>query len=227
MPPQQISRWHEFGAQLAFERACCDFILAAAARAIGAQGAFRIVLAGGNTPRDIYQRLSAADADWFAWHVYFGDERCLPADDAGRNSWMARSVWLDRVAIPATQVHAIAAELGPEAGAEQYRQVLAPLGEFDLVLLGLGEDGHTASLFPGGAWEQAANWPDVITLHDAPKPPPQRISLSPARLSRTALAMYLVSGESKLEAVLQWRAGAAIPASRICPAAGVDVFWRA
>lgn len=82
-------------------------ILDAAGRAIERRGRFLIVLAGGNTPRDIYRMLRAADTDWSRWQVYFGDERCLPADDAERNSRMAADAWLDHVPIPQHQVHAI------------------------------------------------------------------------------------------------------------------------
>jgi 6-phosphogluconolactonase len=137
---------------------------------------------------------------------------------------MACAAWLGRVAIPDRQIHPIPAELGPEAAAESYTNDLAGIGEFDLVLLGLGEDGHTASLFPGGAWGSAAALPPVIPVHDAPKPPPQRVSLSPERLSRARNVLYMVGGENKREAVENWRAGADLPASRVCPADGVDVF---
>lgn len=220
----QTSRWHEFNDSTAFEQATSRYILAAAQRAIAARGAFRVVLAGGNTPRDIYHTLCTADTDWSAWHIYFGDERCLPADHPERNSSMARGVWLDHVTVPVRQIHVIPAELGPETAAADYARELAGIGDFDLVLLGLGEDGHTASLFPGGAWEYARAWPDVLPVLDAPKPPPHRVSLSPGRLSHAVQVMFLVSGESKHEAITKWRAGFAIPASRICPAGGVDIF---
>jgi 6-phosphogluconolactonase len=224
MQTVQICRWHDYDNQASFEQIAVDFILEAARQAIAARGIFRIVLAGGDTPRSIYRRLCDADTDWTAWHVYFGDERCLPASDSERNSHMARTVWLDRVTIPSRQVHEIPAELGPEAAAASYAADLADIGEFDLVLLGLGEDGHTASLFPGGAWEQAAALPAAIPVFDSPKPPAQRVSLSPARLSHAAHVLYLVSGEAKRDAVRSWRNGDPLPASRIRPPQGVDVF---
>ena len=83
----------------------------------------------------------AAQADWSAWHVYFGDERCTAHDDPLRNSRMAESAWLEHVPIPRRQVHEIPAELGPNEAAKRYASVLEPVGEFDLVLFGLGEDG--------------------------------------------------------------------------------------
>lgn len=224
MNRQQICRWREFDNAAGFELAAHDFIVSAAQEAIARRGAFRIVLAGGNTPRNIYRRLCDIATDWSVWHIYFGDERCLPVHDPERNSRMAHALWLDHVDIPSGQIHPIPAELGPEAAAASYVNELAGVGEFDLVLLGLGEDGHTASLFPGAAWEQAKVLPDVIPVNDAPKPPPQRVSLSPDRLSRAHAVMYLVEGKSKRKAIESWRAGADLPASRICPAAGVDVF---
>ncbi|BBJ00357.1 6-phosphogluconolactonase [Ferrigenium kumadai] len=224
MDASQTCRWHEFDSSMAFEQAACRFILENAERAIAARGAFRIVLSGGDTPRNIYRALRDADTDWSAWHIYFGDERCLPAEDPERNSHMARSAWLDHVAIPPRQIHPISGELGPDAAAASYAQDLAEVGEFDLVLLGLGEDGHTASLFPATAWEHMKALSTVVPVLDAPKPPSQRVSLSAARLSRASSVLFLVSGKDKREAVMNWQAGVAIPASRICPPAGVDIF---
>ena len=114
-----------------------------------ARGRFTIVLAGGNTPRGAYELLRAAPADWSDWQVYFGDERCTAADDAERNSRMAELAWLDHVAIPAGRIHEMPAELGPVEAAARYEEALVGVGRFDLVLLGIGEDGHTGSLFPG------------------------------------------------------------------------------
>lgn len=205
--------------QVAYRR-----ILDAAAHAIERRGRFLIVLAGGSTPRAIYRMLRGADADWSRWQVYFGDERCLSVDDAERNSAMAADAWLNHVPIPRDEVHAIPAELGASAAALTYAETLRGVGDFDLVLLGLGEDGHTASLFPGRDWGVAASAPDALAVSDAPKPPPQRVSLSAARLSRTRELLFLVEGESKRDAMKQWRVGADIPARAIHPEAGVDVL---
>jgi 6-phosphogluconolactonase len=205
--------------QVAYRR-----ILDAAARAIERRGRFLIVLAGGSTPRAIYRMLRGADADWSRWQVYFGDERCLPADDAARNSRMATDAWLNHVPIPQDQVHAIPAECGASSAALAYAETLRGVGDFDLVLLGLGEDGHTASLFPGRGWGVAASAPDALAVFDAPKPPSQRVSLSAARLSRARAVLFMVGGEAKRDAVRQWRAGAGIPARAIRPKADVDVL---
>lgn len=226
MSARQACRWREFANRADLQAAVVAAIIAAAGRAIAAHGAFRLVLAGGTTPRAIYQALRLTGSDWPAWQVYFGDERCLPADDPARNSSMAGAAWLDHVAIPPAQIHAIPAELGAQAGAAAYAQALAGLGDFDLVLLGLGEDGHTASLFPGHPWETAASLPAAIPVLAAPKPPAQRVSLSPARLSAATQVLFVVDGAGKRAALQAWRAGAPIPASRIAPPNGVDVHFH-
>ena len=223
----QRCRWHAVSDQHALRTAALETILASAAQSIQERGTFHLVLAGGNTPREIYRGLSTAQADWAAWHVYFGDERCLPPDDPERNSYMARKAWLDGVPIPPLQVHAIAGELGAVRASRQYSELLRPVGDFDLVLLGLGEDGHTASLFPDHEWGSVAGSPDALAVFDAPKPPSERVSMSAARLSRARQVLFLVSGESKRLAASAWRAGSNIPARAIQPASGVDILIEA
>lgn len=137
---------------------------------------------------------------------------------------MAAEVWLDAVPIPPSQVHLIPGELGALQAAQSYSEILRPVGDFDLVLLGLGEDGHTASLFPDHEWGTAIGSPDTLAVFDAPKPPPQRVSMSAARLGRARQVLFLVSGKSKHRVVSDWRAGMNIPARAIMPAAGVDVL---
>jgi 6-phosphogluconolactonase len=217
-------RWHEVADKHALQQAAIDIILSRASQAIRQRGAFHLVLAGGNTPRGIYRGLCTAQTDWSAWHIYFGDERCLPPDDEARNSRMAAEAWLAHVNIPPLQLHVIPAELGALEAARLYAGTLQTVGDFDLVLLGLGEDGHTASLFPGHEWGAVPGSPDTLAVLDAPKPPPQRVSLSAARLSRARQVNFLVSGELKHRAVTDWRAGKDIPARAIMPAAGVDVL---
>ena len=134
---------------------------------------------------------------------------------------MAFEAWLNHIDIPVQNIHAIPAELGPVEGAHLYNQTLSQVGDFDLVLLGLGEDAHTASLFPGHSWD---NNLDALAVFDAPKPPPLIISMSPARLSRSKSVLFLVSGEEKQTAINQWKAGDLIPASTVTCNNGVDVF---
>lgn len=220
--PQQ-SRWHVFNSLFELEDAAISSILSAANDAIATRGAFHLVLAGGTTPRHIYEALRSEQADWQRWHIWFGDERCLAPEHPERNSRMAMTAWLAHVPIPFAQIHVIAAEQGAEAAAHAYAEQLKAVPRFDLVLLGLGEDGHTASLFPMQEWERAISWPPVLPVHDAPKPPPDRVSLSPDRLSAAEKVLFLVTGAGKALAVRDWKEGIAIPASRIA-AVEVDIY---
>ncbi|MGB5605543.1 MAG: 6-phosphogluconolactonase [Gammaproteobacteria bacterium] len=187
-------------------------ILDAAASAIDARGCFRIVLAGGRTPFEVYRQLASSAADWAAWQVYFGDERCLPAGHAERNSVMAAAAWLDLVPIAPENVHPIPAEQGAAAAARLYTAKIADVRPFDLVLLGMGADGHTASLFPGHAYPlQEA----VHAVHNAPKAPAERVSLSRMVLSDARDVLVLVTGAEKRQALQQWQAGASLPVAQI------------
>jgi len=224
VPVRSEVRWLEVANadQLSIDAA--NRILAAARDAIADHGEFRLVVAGGRTPLSAYARLARAQADWPHWQVYFSDERCRPRRDPERNDTVIRDLWLDRVPIPPNRIHEIPAELGADAGARLYATQVSRVPDFDFVLLGLGEDGHTASLFPGQPAGDAPGSPDALPVHAAPKPPPERVSLSAARLSRSRHVLFLVSGTSKLAPVAAWRAGRDIPASRVTAAAGVDVL---
>lgn len=179
--------------------------------AIRVRGAFHLVLAGGRTPQALYRELAKRHAGNAHWHIWYGDERCLPVDDPARNSRMAEAAWLAGAAIPLPQRRAIPAELGAIPAATQYRDWLANVGEFDLTLLGIGEDGHTASLFPGKIWDDG----DVIAVHDAPKPPPERVSLGAGRLSRSRRVWIIVTGAEKRAAVLRWKKKENLPVAQV------------
>jgi 6-phosphogluconolactonase len=217
----QLTRWFSFDSQQAINETATALILQKAQEAIASRGRFLLVLAGGSTPKSVYEMLRSANADWANWHIYYNDDRCLPVDHPDRNSLMAEQAWLAHVAIPKSQIHAIPTELGPVEGAKAYAQTLAGLPEFDLVLLGLGEDGHTASLFPGQQWDDSV---DAFPVFDTPKPPPERVSISRARLSRAHQVLFLVTGAGKQQAVNDWRQGVAIPASHITCKHGVDIY---
>ena len=214
-------RWHVLEDAEAVARAVARRILRAAERAQEDRGRFRIVLAGGTTPRRTYQILARAQSDWSRWAVYFGDERCLPREHPERNSRMAAEAWLDHVPIPATHIHPIPAELGPLEAAHRYAAVVAQAVPFDLVLLGVGEDGHTASLFPGQEHDPE-EW--VHAVFDAPKPPPERVTLSVRALSAAHEAHALVTGPSKCGAVRRWRAGEDLPIARVRSHTGLDAW---
>lgn len=218
------THWHDFHDSASLQETVAANIVALANRCIANHGFFAIVLAGGETPRAIYTQLCDANTDWQRWQVYFGDERCLPAGDAQRNDTMAMHALLQHVPIPVANIHRIPAEMAAEKAAQQYAQTLESVPQFDLVLLGLGEDGHTASLFPGHNLGTAADSPAVLAVHHAPKPPADRISMSARRLSAANAVWFIVSGDKKREALARWQAGDAIPAAAISPAAGVDVF---
>jgi len=217
-------RWHVYTDLDQLIEAVANGIMSEAARAISAAGRFLIVLAGGSTPRPIYARLVELNTPWHQWHIYFGDERCLRTGHPERNDTMIREVWLDKVSIPVDQIHAVPAELGASAGAKSYAQELASLGPFDLTLLGLGEDGHTASLFPGGPLGCQRGAPDVLAVHAAPKPPASRVSMSAARLTRSQSVQLIVTGEEKRAVLARLRDGADMPIRSVNPANGIDLF---
>jgi len=217
-------RWQVFPDAAALAEQAAALILEAAREAIAARGVFHLVLAGGETPKQAYDRLREVGADWPKWQIYFGDERCVSPKAPERNDRMARRAWLDHVEIPAKNIHPIPAEQGPDQGAQRYAEFIAGVPEFDLVLLGLGEDGHTASLFPGRKQGLGKGDPDAVAVRAAPKPPPERVTLSAARLSRARRVLYLVGGHAKRDAVMVWRALADIPPVHITPTLGIDVY---
>ena len=188
--------------------AACRLIGLAARAAIADHDRFRIVLAGGSTPRATYERLAASDQQWKRWSLYYGDERCLPEDDPERNSQMVIATGLaGRVG----KHFPIPAELGAKAAASNYREKLKSVPRFDMVLLGMGEDGHTASLFPGHRWPDKT----AFAVSDAPKPPPDRVTLGIRALQNCDTMLVMVTGESKRAAVQQWRAGAELPVAQV------------
>lgn len=168
-----------------------------------------------------YRILADSGSEWQGWQVYFGDERCLPQDHEARNSTAAALAWLDRVPIPGENVHLIPAELGAKAAAMAYEPLVSAALPFDLVILGMGEDGHTASLFPGRV-RGPVNL--VLPVHEAPKPPPDRVSLSTKALSNTRETLILVTGTNKRDAVAAWKAGKPLPVAGIEGRNGVDIL---
>jgi 6-phosphogluconolactonase len=217
------TRWHLAATMDDWLAQALTWVRRAEHEALASRSTFHIVLAGGDTPRLLYEMLAKESHDWTRWQIWFGDERCLPPDDPGRNSIMAQRSF-QGTAIDPDHFLAIPAELGAEAAAREYARALAGVGPFDLVLLGIGEDGHTASLFPGNEWGTESDAPDVLPVHNAPKPPAERASLSARRLAHARQVLFLVTGAGKREAVARWRGGAPLPASSIQPPGGVDVL---
>lgn len=161
-------------------------------------GAESLVLAGGSTPKAAYQLLRPGPV-WGRVSVLFGDERCVAPDDPESNYAMAQQTLLARVG-PATVLR-MPGELGAEEAARRYHGVLQRVGHLDLVLLGMGPDGHTASLAPGYQ-EDPASTALAIPVHNFPKPPPDRVSLTLRALRSARRVVFIVSGEDKADAVL-------------------------
>jgi 6-phosphogluconolactonase len=184
----------------------------AAARVL-AESTGHIALSGGSTPRPAYELAAALKPDWSAVDVWWGDERCVPADDERSNYRLARESLLDRLAVPPRAVHRIEGELDPEEAARRYDEELCGV-TLDLVLLGLGPDGHTASLFPGdAALEEAERLAVAVERPDV-----ARVTLTPPPLKAAAQVVFLVVGVGKAEAARRAfgdEPGPATPASLI------------
>lgn len=189
-------------------------ILEAAEQAITQRGAFHLVTAGGSTPNRCYELLREQQHQaWSKWFIYMGDERVLPLDDPERNSSALNQAWLSFVPIPDQNIKSIPTELGTERAVQLYSQTLEKVDQFDLVMLGMGEDGHTASLFPGH--NNLDVTADVIGLYNSPKPPSERVSLSYQRLANTRSMLKLISGSSKHAAVKAWLNHQALPINQL------------
>jgi 6-phosphogluconolactonase len=213
-----------------------DLVLESEARALEARGRFTIALAGGATPRLLYEELAASlSARFDAWNVFFGDERWVPAGHPDSNFRMASEALLSRVPIPARQVHRIAAAASsPAKVAElhdyEIRRVLAPPpgtpARFDLVLLGLGADGHTASLFPGST-ALVAEAGRLCVATWAPGPRAGRVTRPAAAITAARRVVFVVSGRDKADAVakaLSPDLPPPVPAGLIRPVPGELVY---
>ncbi|MHB0916692.1 MAG: 6-phosphogluconolactonase [Thiobacillus sp.] len=207
--------WRVFADAGTLVAALADALCVEAETAIAARGVFHLVLAGGTTPLALYRALAdrrAGDARWQAW---YGDERCLPAGHPERNNVMIEAAWLAASSIPPESCRPIPAECGAVDAATRYAGWLKDVGDFDVVLLGMGEDGHTASLFPDHDWGGAPGSPDVLAIYAAPKPPPERVSLSAARLRRSRRVWFVITGSGKREALARWKSGETLPVAAV------------
>jgi 6-phosphogluconolactonase len=229
MPPSTTVRVFETVEEVA--RTAAEHFVERASNAVSAHGRFAVALAGGSTPRLLYQLLASDFRDRLEWttvHLFFGDERCVSRDHPDSNYRMAYESLIAHVEIPASNVHPIKGDGDPTTSAHLYeaelreffRDSTAPA--FDLVLLGLGDDGHTASLFPatsaltvGDKWA-AANWVEKLQTH--------RITLTPTAINSAAGVTFLVTGGTKAPAVKSVLTGPwqpeRLPAQLIKPEAG-------
>lgn len=177
----------------------------------------RVVLTGGTIATSAYERIPADGVDWTNVEFYWGDERFVPAGHPDRNDQQARDAFLSRLAVPAPRIHAMPAHGCSMSMAEAADEYAASLPDipFDLVLHGVGPDGHIASLFPG--YPQLHETSRLaVEVFDSPKPPPQRISLTLPALNNAQSVWLLVSGDGKADAVARAHSGASvdeIPAS--------------
>jgi 6-phosphogluconolactonase len=214
------------------EEAARRFVALAGA-AITERGRFRVALSGGSTPRTTHERLARRhrdDVDWSRVEVFWGDERFVPPDDSESLFRMTRETLLDHVPIPAANIFPIpTVGSTPEAAASAYAETLAAtfgaaLPRFDLIFLGMGPDGHTASLFPGHPEVVAPSGELVAAVHGAPKPPPTRLTCTYKLLNAAANVIFLVAGADKaatLHAVLRGPEDVAhFPAQGVRPASG-------
>jgi len=230
-------RVHPDAASLA--QAAAEHFATLAAEAIADRGRFAVALAGGSTPRATYALLAtdafAARVDWPRVHVFWGDARCVPPDHPDSNYRMARETLLDHVPLPAGNVHRIPCEREPEQAAAAYERTLraffarhpeGPIPRFDLVLLGMGNDGHIASLFPGtAALHEQTRW---VMAHYVDKLRAWRLTLTPIAINAAANVIFIVSGAGKAERLRQVLAGPyqpdLLPAQIVRPDSG-RLLW--
>ncbi|MEA2682970.1 MAG: 6-phosphogluconolactonase [Chloroflexota bacterium] len=199
----------------------------AAFRAIHEHGNFRLVLAGGRTPRAAYELLAGElrdEVDWRRVSLFFGDERCVPPEDDASNYRMAREALIAPLKLPNSAVRRMAGEVTPDNAAAEYDVELRRAREdrqpaFDLVLLGMGPEGHTASLFPGSP---ALEETHKLAVHVVvPAEPADRLTMTPTALASTRQILFLVSGSDKADALAEvFKDGSELPAavvSRLAP----------
>ncbi|MCX6353446.1 MAG: 6-phosphogluconolactonase [Candidatus Aureabacteria bacterium] len=218
-------------------RAAAELFARRAGEAVRTRGRFIAVLSGGETPRRMYALLAAqpleGSINWKNVHVFWGDERCVPADNPMSNERMARESLLDHVPIPPDQVHPIRCEKSPHRAAVRCEKFIRSFFErgdprLDLVLLGLGENGHTASLFPGSAvLEERERWVAEVTV---PGQDVARVTMTAPLINLARMVVFLVSGSLKsriLHDVLEGpRDTARYPAQLIQPEHG-ELLWMA
>ncbi len=192
----------------ALSRAAAGLFAVVAVRAVADHGRCAVLLAGGETPRRTYELLAEeplrSRVPWGHLHLFWGDERCVPPDDPRSNARMAYRTLLDRVPVPAGQVHPIPGDRDPRQAADEYEALLrrffaGALPRFDLVLLGLGDDGHTASLFSGSpVLDERERW-TAVTRRASEEI--DRITLTAPLINKAELAIFLVAGGDKAAAL--------------------------
>jgi 6-phosphogluconolactonase len=212
--------------------------VALARAAVAAHGRFTVALSGGSTPRALHERLARPPlcdvVDWANVHIFWGDERMVPPDDPESSYRMARETLLQHVPIPAANIYPVPTVGGtPEAAAKAYQETIlavfgADLPRFDLILLGMGPDGHTASLFPGQPEVIRPSEMLVAAVHNAPKPPPTRVTFTYKLINAAANVIFLAAGADKAAILREVLRGpidvARLPAQGVWPERG-ELAW--
>ena len=211
----------------ALARAAAERFVALATDALDAYGRFGVVLSGGSSPRATYELLAEEfvdSLDWSQVHFFWGDERNVPPDHPESNYLMARRALLDRVPVRRENVHRIKGELPPQQAVAAYREeldvFLGTAGRFDLVMLGMGSDGHTASLFPGS---KALQESQPVTSTYVEHLRSWRITMTLPLLNNASSVMFVVSGVSKAPVLARVLGGEPLPAAMIRPAG--ELVW--
>jgi 6-phosphogluconolactonase len=185
---------------------------ACASASIAQRGSFHVALAGGSTPKAMYTLLAGDTGrgiDWSRVHIYWGDERCVPPEHPDSNAGAATKALLSHVPIPAAQIHRIRGEAGAQAASAEYETLLRALARggalFDLVLLGMGTDGHTASLFPGRDFTRDHGHLAISTIAPPQSPIAERVSITFDAIQASRHALLLIAGADKREILARVR----------------------
>jgi len=178
-------------------------------------GICHVVLPGGTTPAYCISLLAEKNLPWDKIHWYPGDERCYPIGHKDRNDTMIKNRLFIQEGSMKENFHPIPAELGPVHGAESYASLIEEISEFDVVVLGMGEDGHTASLFPGN--EALNNIAAVVPVHDSPKLPGERVSIGLDMLKYAGECIIIATGSGKKDALDKLRDGEVLPVGMVEP----------
>jgi len=192
-----------------------DKIKVCATNAIKECGIFNIVLPGGNTPILIFQKLSLMNLEWDKWHFWLSDERILVNDTSNLNKYIIYKNLLDNINYEKKQIHFLIDNLSLNDSIIFYENELKKVFFFDLLLLGIGEDGHTASLFPGNNLGLEQNSPNVLGINNSPKAPSNRITLSTNRLNKSYNILFLVKGPEKKDIIDKIIKGESYPCTNI------------
>lgn len=208
-----LHHWHIHADPDAVAQAAADYLAERIWAVLDDLDDCHIALPGGTTPAACLRLLAAMALPWSRIHWYLGDERCLPPGDPERNDSLIQDCLWGPADIPADNCHPIRAEAGALAAAADYSELLALAGHLDIVLLGMGEDGHTASLFPSNP--ALALTDAAVPVFNAPKPPPERVSLSVPTLQAAGLRIALITGAGKAQAVQQLKAGEPLPINQV------------